>query len=74
MSIKDRIFIFGGPGTLHDRLKFIILAPIFIVVGVTIRFMFIPTFEEIPLLNFIINISFPVGTVYIGLFLLDRID
>jgi hypothetical protein len=74
MSIKDKIFIFGGQGDLNDRLRIVISAPIFVIIGISLRFIFFPTFENAELLDYIMDLSFMLGTMYIGFTLLELID
>jgi hypothetical protein len=74
MSVKDKLFIFGDPEGLKDRLRIVILAPVFAVIGVSLRFILFPTFENSELLNSVIYLVFVMGTMYIGFTLLELID
>jgi polyferredoxin len=74
MTIKDKLFIFGGPGSFRKRLKIVLLAPIFIVIGVNLRFVFIPPFENTEVLNSVVHLVFVFGAMGIGFGLLELID
>ncbi len=74
MSIKDRIFIFRGSKNRSDRLQIIVLAPIFIFIGVTLRYLILRSFENSDFLNYFLNTVFPIGVLYFGFFLFDLLD
>lgn len=74
MSIRDRIFVFGGPQSLNERLRVVILAPIFIIIGISLRYILFPPSDGLESVDYLLNIIFPIGAMYLGFFLLKLID
>lgn len=73
MAIKNKLFTFDLSTWNHPR-RVIIASPVFAVIGVTLTYLYDPSFVNSGPLNFTIHTVLIVGAIYVGVTPLALID